>query len=63
MLFRSCYLLDENSVAWFGGYKFGFELLMLNGLLTVAGLFLISRSDAEDAGVLPDERGARGACQ
>ena len=46
-----CYLLDENSVAWFGGYKFGFELLMLNGLLTAAGLFLISRADGKDAGV------------
>lgn len=43
-----CYLLETNSAAWFGGYKFGFELLMLNGLLTAAGLFLISRADGTD---------------
>ncbi|MFP4469618.1 MAG: sodium:solute symporter [Bacteroidales bacterium] len=38
-----CYVLSMNSVAWFGGYRFGFELLILNGALTFAGLMLISR--------------------
>ncbi len=37
-----CYLLSENSEAWLGGYKFGFELLILNGLLTFVGLLAIS---------------------
>ncbi len=29
-----CYQLESHSAEWFGGYTFGFELLMLNGLLT-----------------------------
>jgi hypothetical protein len=28
------------------GYKFGFELLILNGLFTFIGLWLISKQDA-----------------
>ena len=39
-----CYVLDTNSRAWLAGYQFGFELLMLNGILTSAGLFLASRA-------------------
>ncbi len=38
-----CWLLDRNSAAWFHGYKFGFELLMLNGLITAAGIMLFAR--------------------
>ena len=34
------YILDQNSVSWFGGYKFGFELLIVNGLITFFGLWL-----------------------
>jgi Na+/proline symporter len=37
-----CYILSTNSVAWFGGYKFGFELLILNGMLMFSGLMIIS---------------------
>ena len=37
-----CYLLNENSVDMFNGYKFGFELLILNGLVTALGLWFIS---------------------
>lgn len=37
-----CFLLDRNSEAWFGGYRFGYELLILNALLTILGLLLIS---------------------
>jgi solute:Na+ symporter, SSS family len=37
-----CYVLSANSQAWFGGYKFGFELLILNGLLMYAGLWFLS---------------------
>lgn len=39
-----CYILNKNSVLFLNGYKFGFELLILNGALTFAGLTLISRS-------------------
>jgi len=38
-----CYLLSENSIEWFNGYKFGYELLLINGFLTFAGLFGISK--------------------
>lgn len=37
-----CLILERNSVAWLGGYRFGFELLILNGLLT--GLMLLPAS-------------------
>jgi hypothetical protein len=38
-----CYLLKANADAWLGGYQFGFELLILNGLLTYVGMWLLSR--------------------
>ncbi|MCX6258401.1 MAG: sodium:solute symporter [Bacteroidia bacterium] len=38
-----CYIISDYSSQWFGGYKFGFELLILNGALTFAGLFLMRR--------------------
>jgi len=38
-----CYLLANNSKEWFGGYQVGFELLIINGLLTFAGLWALSR--------------------
>lgn len=37
-----CFLISEYSVILFNGYKFGFELLIVNGLLTFTGLFLFS---------------------
>jgi Na+/proline symporter len=37
-----CYILDKNSVAWLGGYKFDFEILLLNGILVFIGLWMIS---------------------
>jgi Na+/proline symporter len=36
------YLIGENSVAWFGGYKFGFEMIIVNGLITFCGLMLLT---------------------
>ncbi|NJM55206.1 MAG: sodium:solute symporter [Verrucomicrobiae bacterium] len=33
-----CWLLDVNSKVWLNGYTFGFELLILNGAVTFAGL-------------------------
>ena len=39
-----CYLLNI-TVASATGYQFGYELLMLNGALTFAGLFALSSND------------------
>ena len=36
-----CYFLSSYSDVLFGGYKFGFELLLVNGMITFAGLFLV----------------------
>ena len=36
-----CLVLDLNSVAWFHGYHFSYEILPLNAVFTMAGLFLI----------------------
>lgn len=36
------YVVAQNSLKWFG-YKFSFELLLLNGLLTFLGLLLITK--------------------
>jgi Na+/proline symporter len=38
-----CALLDLNQRALFGRYEMGLELLLLNGALTFAGLWLVSR--------------------
>ncbi len=37
-----CYLLSIKVPIWFDGYQMGFELLIINGLLTFLGLLLIS---------------------
>ena len=37
-----CFVLNNNSEVWFN-YQFDFELLLLNGLLTYSGLYLISK--------------------
>jgi Na+/proline symporter len=41
----ACFFLSKYSVVLFNGYKFGFELLLLNGLLTFAGLFIFSSGE------------------
>jgi Na+/proline symporter len=45
----ACFFLSKYSVELFNGYKFGFELLLLNGLLTFAGLFLFSKRNQDSA--------------
>ncbi|MFN5296568.1 MAG: sodium:solute symporter [Flavobacteriales bacterium] len=35
------FILDKTSVHWLEGYKFGIEMLAINGLLTFVGLWLI----------------------
>ena len=39
-------LIVSHSEAWLNGYKFGFEILLLNGALVLLGLFIISRPAA-----------------
>lgn len=41
------YVLSSNSEAWFGGYKFGIEILIANGLITFLGLWLVSKGVEE----------------
>jgi SSS family solute:Na+ symporter len=38
-----CFFLSKYSVELLNGYKFGFELLLLNGLLTFLGLYMFSK--------------------
>jgi Na+/proline symporter len=40
-----CYFLSKYSVQIFNGYKFGFELLLVNGLITFLGLLAFSKKD------------------
>lgn len=42
-------LIDFNSVAWLNGYKFGFEILLVNGALTYLGLWLLRKKEPLDA--------------
>jgi Na+/proline symporter len=39
----ACYFFSRYSEVLFNGYKFGFELLLLNGLLTFVGLLMFSK--------------------
>lgn len=38
-----CYLLGKNAANWFNGYQIGFEMLLINGVLTFIGLMFISK--------------------
>jgi len=38
-----CFILSSYSEQWLNGYRFGFELLILNGLITFLGLMVIRR--------------------
>lgn len=37
------YILSVNATQWFNGYSIGIELLLINGLLTFAGLLFVSK--------------------
>ena len=39
------YIINQNSEAWFNGYKFDFEILILNGLIAFLGLWAISTNE------------------
>lgn len=47
-----CYFLDLYAPTWFNGYKFGNEILILNGLLTFIGLYLISQKKHHELSTL-----------
>ena len=50
-----CYVLNANSAKWFGGYEIGLEVLLINGVITFLGLFLISRpADPQAAGPIQE---------
>jgi Na+/proline symporter len=38
----ACYFLSKNAASWFGGFQIGIELLLINGMLTFLGLYIIS---------------------
>jgi Na+/proline symporter len=42
-----CYFVSDYSAVWFNGYKFGFELLILNGALTFGGLLAFRKRSSE----------------
>jgi len=44
-----CYAIDSLTFQW-TGYRFGYELLMMNGLLTFLALLLVSSRDTPSAG-------------
>lgn len=50
-----CFFLKQYSEQWLGGYRFGNELLIVNGLLTYTGLWLFSRKSGP-AGAAADMR-------
>ena len=42
-----CYFISKYSETLFNGYQFGFELLILNGLIVVVGLYIASKKHVE----------------
>jgi SSS family transporter len=38
-----CFILDKFAAEWLNGFQIGIELLIINGLITFTGLFLISK--------------------
>jgi Na+/proline symporter len=38
-----CYFLDTNSEQFLNGYKFGYELLLMNAIFTMLGMFIFSK--------------------
>jgi Na+/proline symporter len=38
-----CFIVQHHSEQWFDGYRMGYELLLLNALLTLLGMWLLSK--------------------
>ena len=43
-----CFYIGSHSAEWFSGYKIGSEMLILNGALTFAGLWVVSKKAEAD---------------
>jgi solute:Na+ symporter, SSS family len=43
----TCYFLSRYSMVLLNGYEFGFELLLVNGLLTFIGVYIFSKKDGK----------------
>ena len=43
-----CYVIASHSAAWFGGYVFSYEVLILNALITMLGLWLCRKGRVAD---------------
>jgi hypothetical protein len=43
-----CYVIASHSAAWFGGYVFSYEVLILNALITMLGLWLCRKRRVAD---------------
>lgn len=46
------YVVSSNSEDWFWGYKFGFEILILNGFVMFIGLYLLSLGQGKSINTL-----------
>jgi hypothetical protein len=44
-----CYVISSHSQQWFGGYTFGFELLILNGALTFLGMTMLQQGNKPES--------------
>lgn len=42
-----CFILQQNSEVWFNGYKFSYELLIVNAIITFVGLMLLIKRDKQ----------------
>lgn len=47
-------ILDLNSAEWFFGYKFGFEILLVNAAITCMGLYLL-KTNKDESETIPSE--------
>ena len=44
-----CYIVSSHSVEWLNGYKFGYELLIVNGLIVFGCLMLLSKKSSTNS--------------
>ncbi|AKD02000.1 sodium:solute symporter [Pontibacter korlensis] len=52
------FILSYNSVDWFWGYEFGFEVLILNGFLTFVGLMAVSSGRIDELELVQEKQTA-----
>jgi Na+/proline symporter len=38
-------ILDQYSEKWFNGYQFGYDILVVNSVITLAGMYIISKNN------------------